>query len=111
MGMLSKRRRPYVRPTPKVLFYFAIDMAGLFLFGAGAIYLTRGQSVVRGSFPSTTAEATLSVVVGIATMVWGAAHMLREMAKQLPPDAAPDTSIQTAPDPDRPAASEKDKQR
>lgn len=107
MGLVSKRRRRHIRPTPKILLYFAIDMAGLFTFGTGAMYLTRGKAALGGgTFPSTTAEAAVCTLAGIVVMFWGAAHMLREMAKQVPDDAEPGIPESAARDQGRPASRE-----
>lgn len=109
MGLFTKRKRALgIRPTPRILVYFAIDMCGLFLFGAGAMYLSRGESLITRNFPSTKLEAAASSLVGLFVMFWGAARMLREMIKQMPGEGAPENSGGGSPHEDRPGSATKD---
>ncbi|MEW5890810.1 MAG: hypothetical protein AB1768_17640 [Pseudomonadota bacterium] len=81
--MLPRRNaRPRPRPTPRLLAFFAVDMAGLYLFAAGLVFLVRGESILGRGLPSSTAEAVVALVAGLAVMVWAAAQMLRESLRQ-----------------------------
>jgi hypothetical protein len=98
MGLFTRRKRALgIRPTPRILVCFAIDMCGLFLFGAGAMYLSRGESLITRNFPSTKLEAAASSLVGLFVMFWGAARMLREMQKQMPLDGASENTDTASP--------------
>jgi hypothetical protein len=74
--------RARLRPTLRLLAFFAVDMVGLYLFAAGLVFLARGESILGRTLPSSTAEAVVALVAGLAVMVWAAAHMLRESLRQ-----------------------------
>ena len=73
------RKRP--RVTLKVMLFALFDVAGILIFSSGAMWLGRGQTLFIPDFPTSTPAALLTVVVGIALMLWGTGRMLNEMAR------------------------------
>ncbi|WP_313950781.1 hypothetical protein [Accumulibacter sp.] len=73
------RKRP--RVTLKVMFFALFDVAGMLVFSSGAMWLGRGQTLFIPNFPTSTAAALITVVVGIALMLWGTGQILNEMAR------------------------------
>ncbi|KFB67477.1 hypothetical protein [Candidatus Accumulibacter vicinus] len=71
-----------MRVTPKVLCYALLDVAGMLVLASGAMWLARGQTLFIPDFPASTPGAVLSVVGGIALMVWAVAGILRELIAQ-----------------------------
>lgn len=76
---MNMRPRSRMRVTPKVLFYALLDVAGMLVLASGAMWLARGQTLFIPDFPASTPGAVLSVVGGIALMVWAVAGILREL--------------------------------
>ena len=74
---MDGRQRPPV--TLKVMFYALLDAAGMLIFASGLMWLVRQQTLFIPDFPTSTPSAVLSVIVGIALMVWAVAGILREL--------------------------------
>lgn len=73
--MQPVRRR--LQLTPCVLVWLALDLFGMALFAAGALFLANGQSLfVR--VPSSLIEAAVLLVAGGILMLIAAANLLRE---------------------------------
>lgn len=81
---MGQRSRP--RVTPRVMFYALCDVAGMLILASGAMWLARGQTLFIPGFPTGAASAVLTVVAGVALMVWAVAGILRELI-QRPADA------------------------
>ena len=77
---MSKKMRPKLTPT--VMFYAVFDVIGMVIFATGGAWLKTGEPLFFQSFPTSTFEAILAIVVGAALMIWAAAQVLREMLKQ-----------------------------
>ncbi|MEF8700349.1 MAG: hypothetical protein V5B32_12850 [Candidatus Accumulibacter sp. UW26] len=75
---MINRQRP--RVTLKVMFYALIDAIGMLVFGSGLMWLVRQETLFIPGFPTGTASALITVVAGIALMLWSAARILRELA-------------------------------
>ncbi len=74
--------------TLKVMFFALLDGAGIIVLSSGAMWLVRSQTLFIPDFPTSTPTALLTVVAGIALMLWATAQMLRELIKHSPDDAA-----------------------
>ena len=84
---MFKRQRP--RVTLRVLFFALLDAAGIIVFASGAMWLARGQTLFLPSFPTSTPAAVITVVAGIALMLWASGQMLNEFARAAASDQAP----------------------
>ena len=73
------RGRP--RVTFKVFFYALLDGAVILVFSSGAMWLARGQTLFIPDFPTSTPAAVLTVIAGIALMLWATAQMLLELTR------------------------------
>lgn len=78
--MPGRRRRAF-RPTPRILLFALVDAAGMGLLAIGGAWMIHGTAV-RG-FPANRAEAAIAVLAGLTLMLYGAARILRELARQL----------------------------
>jgi len=67
------------RLTLKILAYALFDVAGMICLATGALWLIRGQTLFVAGFPTSTSEALVCFVVGLALMLWAAAQILREL--------------------------------
>lgn len=83
--MLDPSKRP-PRPalTGPIFLYALIDMFGLACVGIGASWFANGKGAILRGFPTSTVEAVACTAGGAAVMLWAAAHILRELAKQAP---------------------------
>ena len=77
---MKKSMRPQL--TPMVLFYALFDVLGMVVFATGGAWFSTGKALFVPNFPTNAIEAVMSVVAGIALMLWAAAQVLREMLKQ-----------------------------
>ena len=84
---MYKRQRP--RVTLRVLFFALLDAAGIVVFASGAMWLARGQTLFLPSFPTSTPAAVITVVAGIALMLWASGQMLNEFARAAASDQEP----------------------
>ena len=80
IGKKPKRPRPHL--TWPLVAYGLIDCVGMVLLAIGGFYFTAGPGAVFKDFPATAGEAVVTIVVGLAIMVWAAARILREVIKQ-----------------------------
>jgi len=76
---MFNRKRP--RVTLRVVFFALLDAAGILVFSSGAMWLARGQTLFIPNFPTSTPAALLTVVAGIALMLWATAQVLNEFAR------------------------------
>lgn len=67
------------RLTPSVLLYALLDVFGMLILASGAMWLARGETLFIPGFPTSTATALITVLAGIALMVWAVAGILREL--------------------------------
>lgn len=74
-------QRPRPRVTLRVMFFALFDVAGILVFSSGAMWLGRGQTLFIPDFPTSTPAALITVVAGIALMLWGTGQMLNELAR------------------------------
>ena len=83
--MLNPSNRP-PRPalTGPILLYALVDMFGLACVAIGASWFARGKGAILADFPTSLVEAVACTAGGVAVMLWAAAHILRELAKQAP---------------------------
>ena len=79
------------RVTPSVLLFALLDVVGMLILASGALWLARGQTLFIPDFPTSTPAALLTVVAGVALMLWATAQILRELIKHPDGDGA-DTS-------------------
>jgi hypothetical protein len=76
---MNVRQGPQV--TAKVMCYALLDAVGMLVFASGLMWLARHETLFIPDFPTGTITAVLTVIAGIALMVWSAARILRELAK------------------------------
>ncbi|EXI79920.1 MAG: hypothetical protein AW12_02944 [Candidatus Accumulibacter sp. BA-94] len=74
---MDSRGRP--RVTLKVMFFALLDGAGIVILASGAMWLFRGQTLFIPDFPTSVPTAVITVVAGIALMLWATAQILREL--------------------------------
>ena len=75
--------RKRLQLTPRVLAWLALDLAGMALFAAGAMFLANGQALfVR--LPTDIVEAAVLLVAGGILMLIGAANLLRQVLPETP---------------------------
>jgi len=67
--------------TPRMIPFLALDALGMLLCGAGLLFLFKGVALF-GTIPASTAEAVLTLMAGLAMMVYAVAGILREMIAQ-----------------------------
>ena len=73
-------RRP--RLTLKILFYAIVDVAGIAMFAAGALWLTQGSIPFVAGFPADRMQAIAATGGGILLMFWAATQILRQMIRR-----------------------------
>ncbi len=76
--MFSRKRPPV---TLRVVLFALLDAAGIVVFSSGAMWLTRGQTLFIPNFPTSTPAALITVVAGVALMLWATGQMLNEFAR------------------------------
>ncbi len=76
---MFNRKRP--RVTLRVFFFALLDAAGILIFSSGAMWLARGQTLFIPNFPTSTPAALITVVAGIALMLWATGQVLNEFAR------------------------------
>ncbi|HCV12342.1 MAG TPA: hypothetical protein DGC76_01335 [Candidatus Accumulibacter sp.] len=81
---MDQRRRP--RVTVKVMLYALLDVAGTLILASGLMWLARQQTLFIPGFPTSTATAVVTVVAGLALMLWSVAGIVRELSRQSPAD-------------------------
>ena len=84
---MYKRQRP--RVTLRVLLFALLDAAGIVVFASGAMWLARDQTLFLPDFPTSTPAAVITVVAGIALMLWASGQMLNEFARAAASDQEP----------------------
>jgi hypothetical protein len=82
-------KRPRPRVTLRVLLFALLDAAGIVVFASGAMWLARGQTLFIPNFPTSTPAAVITVVAGIALMLWASGQMLNEFARAAASDQEP----------------------
>ncbi|WP_374680844.1 hypothetical protein [Accumulibacter sp.] len=76
--MFSRKRPPV---TLRVVLFALLDAAGIVVFSSGAMWLARGQTLFIPNFPTSTPAALITVVAGVALMLWATGQMLNEFAR------------------------------
>ena len=61
-----------------MLFFVALDVAGIVLFASGLTWLVREQPLFFRSFPTSTASAVGATSGGLLLMLWAAGQILRQ---------------------------------
>lgn len=74
----GRRRLPL---TPATAGWLLLDVCGMLLFAAGALYLARGEAFFI-HWPAAPWQAGLTILAGIALMLFAAAHLLRSTLEQ-----------------------------
>lgn len=82
MSQQKKPKRPRPHLTWALVAYGLIDAAGMVVLAIGGFYFSAGPGAIFKTFPSTTAEAVITILVGAGVMLWAAARILREVIKQ-----------------------------
>ena len=82
--MSSAQRLPI---CPKLLLYAVLDVAGMFLFVCGALWLLPETTSVFHAFPQNSAEAVAATLGGLFLMFWAATRILRATSKRSPDHA------------------------
>ncbi len=79
-----QQTRPSQRPrlTLPILFFAAVDIAGMVLFATGAMWFAHGTPLFIPNYPNDPFEAGVALAGGLLLMVWAAARILRELLKQ-----------------------------
>jgi len=82
--------RKQLRLTPRVLGWLGLDLFGMLLFAAGAMFLANGQALLV-KLPANLVEAAVLLVAGALLMLISAANLLREALPQ--PESKPDDQV------------------
>lgn len=82
--MFPTTRPPRPRLTGRIFAYALVDVFGLFCVALGASWFASGKGAILANFPTSTVEAVASTLGGTVLMLWSAARILREIAKQAP---------------------------
>jgi len=82
----APRRR--IRPTPTIMMWALVDVAGVLALALGAGYLAHGQGFFFNNVPGSTLQALVFTFGGLATILIAAVKMLAEVFKQMPRDAS-----------------------
>ncbi|QLQ24895.1 MAG: hypothetical protein HZT41_08530 [Dechloromonas sp.] len=82
--MFPTTRPPRPRLTGRIFAYGMADVFGLSCVAIGASWFAAGRGAILASFPTSTAEAVICIVGGVAVMIWSVARILREIARQAP---------------------------
>ncbi|MBS1209895.1 MAG: hypothetical protein H6R19_2293 [Proteobacteria bacterium] len=69
--------RKQLRLTPRMLGWLGLDLFGMLLFAAGAMFLANGQALLV-KLPTNLVEAAILLVAGAILMLIAAANLLRE---------------------------------
>ena len=73
------QRPPRPQLSLKMLFFVALDVAGIVLFASGLTWLVREQPLFFRSFPTSTASAVGATIGGLLLMLWAAGQILRQV--------------------------------
>lgn len=77
---MAERIRPKL--TRRLTFFMLIDGLGLLLFSIGIASLKSGGPVLFANFPTSTAEAVVSLLAGITIMLYGVVQVMKEIGSQ-----------------------------
>ena len=80
---MAEKIRPKL--TRRLTFFMLIDGLGLTLFSVGIASLKSGGPVLFANFPTTTAEAVVSLLAGVAIMLYGVVQVMKEIGNQATP--------------------------
>ena len=78
-----------IRLTPTLLMWALADLLGLVMLACGAAYLLRGAGLFGLGLPATTAQAIVTILLGLGLILIAAIKMLAEVFKQTPGKAHP----------------------
>ena len=70
-----------IRITPQLFMWLGLDLFGMLLFAAGAMFLANGEALLV-KLPSSLVEAAALLVAGAVLMLIAAANLLREALPQ-----------------------------
>ncbi|GAB2889765.1 hypothetical protein GCM10027046_17830 [Uliginosibacterium flavum] len=73
--------RKRLQLTPRVFMWLGLDVFGMLLFAAGAMFLANGEALLV-KFPTSIVESAVSLVAGGVLMLIAAANLLREALPQ-----------------------------
>lgn len=76
----SGRKR--LQLTPRVFAWLALNVFGMLLFAAGAMFLANGEALLV-KLPTSLVEAAVLLVAGGVLMLIAAANLLREALPQI----------------------------
>lgn len=65
-----------------VMFYALFNVAGMIIFATGATWFSKEKTLFIASFPTNNLEAIITIVAGLALMLWAAAQIVRELIKR-----------------------------
>lgn len=80
--MMLPTGRKRLQLTPRVFMWLALDVFGMLLFAAGAMFLANGEALLV-KFPTSLIEAAVLLVAGGVLMLVAAANLLREALPQI----------------------------
>ena len=80
--MRNPQRGPRPQLTLAILKFALLDVVGMVLLAIGLAYLVQGPGAFFATFPSTTAEAVVLTLGGVAVMGYAAVRILREVMRQ-----------------------------
>ncbi len=75
--MLPAGGRKRLQLTPRMFAWLGLDLFGMLLFAAGAMFLANGEALLV-KVPSSIVEAAVLLVAGGVLMLIAAANLLRE---------------------------------
>ncbi len=85
--MLNRPKRR-VRPTPTIMMWALVDVAGVLALALGAGYLVHGPGFFFNNVPGSSLQALVFTFGGLATILIAAVKMLAEVLKQMPQDGS-----------------------
>lgn len=75
--MMLPTGRKRIQFTPRMFAWLGLDLVGMALFAAGAMFLANGQALFV-KVPTSIVEAAVLLVAGGVLMLIAAANLLRE---------------------------------
>ncbi|MDP5240108.1 hypothetical protein Q9Q94_11245 [Uliginosibacterium sp. 31-16] len=75
--MMLPNGRKRIQLTPRMFAWLGLDLFGMLLFAAGAMFLANGEALLV-KLPGSVVEAAVLLVAGGLLMLIAAANLLRE---------------------------------
>lgn len=69
------------RLTWRIVFFALFDVLGMIIFATGATWFSAGKTLFFPGFPRSNLEAVLTIIAGIAVMLWAAGQIMRELVR------------------------------